>query len=151
MLGSETADASTGWDKRMSQEAAILFANETFYEAFQARDLATMEQLWAEDLPVACIHPGWQALTTREAVMESWSSILTNPDSPQVSCRNAQAFQSAETAFVICYEVIGRSVLVATNIFVSQEGQWRLIHHQAGACNLDAESLEEPPEPAPLQ
>ena len=135
----------------MSQEAAILFANQAFYEAFQARDLATMEQLWAEDLPVACIHPGWQALTTREEVMESWSAILNNPDSPRVSCRNAQAFQSADTAFVICYEVIGRSVLVATNIFVSQQGQWRLIHHQAGACNLDPEALEEPPEPTAVQ
>ena len=43
---------------RMSQEAAVLFANEVFYEAFKARDLATMELLWAEGLPVACIHPG---------------------------------------------------------------------------------------------
>ena len=135
---------------RMSQEAAVLFANEVFYEAFKARDLATMELLWAEGLPVACIHPGWRALTTRGEVMESWASILGNPAAPEVSCRNARAFRSDSSAFVICYEVIGRSVLVATNIFIDQGGAWRLIHHQAGACNLDPEALEAPQDPTPV-
>ena len=135
----------------MSTSAAVLFANAAFYEAFRSRDLATMDQLWAREAPVACIHPGWRALTGREEVMESWEGILANPESPEITCRNAEAFVAGESAYVVCYEVVGRSVLVATNLFVAEEGQWRLIHHQAGPCDLPLDALDEAPEPGPMQ
>ena len=63
----------------MSDTAELLFANEAFYHVFRSRDLAAMEALWARRAPIACVHPGWQALITREAVMASWSDILSNP------------------------------------------------------------------------
>src|SRR5436189_231886 len=66
------------------QNDAILFANESFYRAFAARDAAAMEALWATDLPVACIHPGWAPLTGRAAVMQSWRNILSNANAPKV-------------------------------------------------------------------
>ena len=135
----------------MSQHASVLFVNEAFYEAFRDRDLDTMEQLWARRGPVACIHPGWQALTEREEILSSWRAILENPDAPAVHCRNAEAFVAGESAYVVCYEVVGRSVLVATNLFVAEEGQWRLIHHQAGPCDLPLDALDEAPEPGPMQ
>ena len=46
----------------MSDEEAVLAANEAFYRAFAARDFAAMDALWAAEAPVACIHPGWDAL-----------------------------------------------------------------------------------------
>ncbi len=49
----------------MSESAEILFANETFYHVFRTRDLGAMDELWARRAPVVCVHPGWQALTTR--------------------------------------------------------------------------------------
>ena len=49
---------------------AVLFANEAFYQAFAARDLAAMEEVWAHHCPVACIHPGWPPLHGRQAVNE---------------------------------------------------------------------------------
>ncbi|MDX1423604.1 MAG: nuclear transport factor 2 family protein, partial [Kiloniellales bacterium] len=52
----------------MSQAAAVLFVNEAFYAAFRDRDFATLEALWARRAPVACIHPGWQALDDREEI-----------------------------------------------------------------------------------
>ena len=75
----------------MSDTAELLFANEAFYHVFRSRDLAAMEDLWAKRAPVICVHPGWQALTTRDAVMESWRGILTNPEAPSVDCRAAHA------------------------------------------------------------
>ena len=132
----------------MASAAASLFANDAFYQAFRTRDLAAMDALWAQHHRVACIHPGWSALTSRAEVMESWQGIFSNPQAPQVAERSASAFLLGEEAFVVCYEVVGQSVLAATNIFVREEGTWRMVHHHAGACTLapgDLEAEEENP------
>ena len=127
----------------MTHSAAVLFVNEAFYAAFRDRDFATLEDLWARRAPVACIHPGWQALDQRAEIMESWQAILGNPDTPRILCRNAEAFVLGESAFVVCYEVLGDSVLVATNVFVQEDGAWKLVHHQAGPCNAPPGLTEE--------
>jgi len=33
---------------------------------------------------------------------------------------------------VICRELVGGSPLAATNVFVREDGAWRLLHHQSG-------------------
>ena len=48
---------------------AVLFANEAFYRAFADRDIAAMEETWASEAPVACIHPGWSPVIGRERVL----------------------------------------------------------------------------------
>jgi ketosteroid isomerase-like protein len=114
----------------MDEQDAVLEANQAFYEAFAAGDMPTMEAIWSTGQDLACIHPGWQALVDRNAVMESWRSILASP--PPVRCIGARAFVNTTLAHVICYEGIGEGMLVATNIFRKEEGGWRVIHHQAG-------------------
>ncbi len=135
----------------MSESAAVLFVNQAFYDAFRGRDLDTMEQLWARRGPIACIHPGWRALTGREDVMQSWENILGGEHAPDVACRGAEAFVQGDGAFVVCYEVIGTTVLVATNVFRREDGSWRLVHHQAGPCDLAPEAFGEEPEDSPMQ
>ena len=136
----------------MTEVAAVLFVNDAFYEAFRARDIETMEQLWARESPVVCIHPGWRALTTRQEVMGAWQDILSSEGAPDIACRGAKAFVAGDSAFVVCYEVISGGVLVATNIFRKERGSWRLVHHQAGPCDLPTEAVldegEEPEESA---
>jgi ketosteroid isomerase-like protein len=117
----------------MSEHAAVNFANEAFYLAFSTRDLEAMDALWARHAPVTCIHPGWSALIGRDAVMESWQAILTNPNSPAVDCRKSAAHLFGDVGYVICYETLDQGILVATNIFVREEGTWKMTHHQAGA------------------
>ena len=117
----------------MSEHAAVNFANEAFYLAFSTRDLEAMGALWARHAPVTCIHPGWSALIGRDAVMESWQAILTNPNSPAVDCRKSAAHLFGDVGYVICYETLDQGILVATNIFVREEGTWKMTHHQAGA------------------
>jgi len=130
----------------MSERARLLFANDAFYNAFSRRDTAAMDGLWARQSPVTCIHPGWQALTSRAEVMESWHAILGNANAPRISCRGAQAFAKGDVGLVICYELIGGAVLVASNIFVREGGAWMLMHHQAGPCEaLPPELAGEPP------
>jgi len=111
---------------------AVLFANEAFYRAFAARDLAAMEEVWARHCPVACIHPGWAPLHGRQAVMRSWQGILGNPQSPPVACHGARATVFGESAMVVCFEGVPGGFLVATNLFVRQGAVWKLVHHQAG-------------------
>lgn len=135
----------------MSDTAELLFANEAFYHVFRGRDLAAMEALWARRAPISCVHPGWQALMTRAAVMESWDGILSNPKAPNVDCRGAQAHLLGELGVVLCYEIIGRSVLTATNIFLREDGDWRMIHHHAGPCGAPPAELAEAPPEEPMQ
>jgi len=112
-------------------ELEVLEANSAFYRAFAARDAAAMEALWARSAPVACVHPGWDALRGRDPVMASWRSILGG-DAPHVRCTRASAHVLGSVAFVVCHETMEGARLVATNVFVRESGTWRMVHHQAG-------------------
>jgi ketosteroid isomerase-like protein len=135
----------------MSDTAELLFANDAFYHAFRSRDLAAMEALWAQHAPIACVHPGWHALNTREDVMESWEGILSNPEAPAVDCRGARGYLLGELGIVVCYEIIRGSVLTATNIFLREDGTWRMVHHHAGPCGTPPPELAEDPPEEPIQ
>jgi hypothetical protein len=115
----------------MDDSDAVLAANLEFYRAFTTRDIAAMDELWARQAPVACIHPGWPPLTDRETVMESWRGILGNSDSPRIVCYDERVFLYGETALVICEEELDGGTLVASNWFVRENGVWRMAHHQA--------------------
>ena len=116
----------------MTDSDAILAANLEFYRAFATRDFAAMEALWAKAAPVACVHPGWPALADRQAVMESWRGILSNPEAPRIVCYDEQVFLYGDTALVVCEEELGGGTLIASNLFVREDGAWRIAHHQAG-------------------
>ena len=127
------------------EEADALAANAAFYEAFAAADLETMESLWAKKSPVACIHPGWDALRGRAKVMASWRAILSGSEGPAIRCSGATAHVLGDSAFVVCYETIEGTRLVATNTFVREKGAWRIVHHHAApiARTVDADEDED--------
>jgi ketosteroid isomerase-like protein len=131
----------------IADREAVLFANEAFYRAFADRDIEAMERLWGKVEPIACIHPGWPALVGRAEVLGSWTRILVNPDSPTIDCLRPQAFVFGETAMVICYEVIQKQALVATNLFRREKDGWKLVHHQASPAPSipAADDGDEPP------
>src|SRR3546814_3919749 len=90
-----------------------------------------MDRLWPRHAPVACIHPGWAALGDRRSVMESWGEILSNPEAPRIECHDEEVALLGDVAIVLCEEVLPSATLAATNLFVKEDGGWRLIHHQA--------------------
>jgi ketosteroid isomerase-like protein len=116
----------------MTDQDAVLAANLEFYRAFAARDLAAMDALWAQRAPVACLHPGWTALKDRGAIIESWAGILSNPGVPRISCFDEHAFLYGDVALVLCEEELEGGTLAASNLFVREDGLWRIAHHQAG-------------------
>jgi ketosteroid isomerase-like protein len=120
-----------------------IFINEAFYQAFRERDFAAMEDLWAREAPVVCIHPGWSAITERAEIIQTWQAIFENPEAPEIFCRSPQAFLLGEVSLVVCYEEMASSLLVATNIYRRESGGLKIVHHQAGPSNLPPDGLGE--------
>ena len=134
-----------------SDDVLVLSANQAFYDAFSRGDLAGIEALWARRAPVACIHPGWDALHGRDEVMASWRAILHGAGAPAISCSNAVAVVLGDSAYVLCREAVRGGRLVATNLFVREGDRWKIVHHQAGpvASNEPDPEPEGEPEPDP--
>jgi len=122
-------------------KAHALFAADAFYLAFANKDLAAMDALWATGSPVLCIHPGWPRLSGRDAIIESWSNILGNPNQAGPEPWDMQAHDWGGTIGVTCYERISGGVILATKLFVEEAGECRLVMHHGGPCN-------NPPEPS---
>jgi len=111
---------------------AVLFANDAFYLAFKSADYDTMETVWAKNAPLSCIHPGWPPLVGREQVLESWRGILANQQQQAAEPAVVSVQFLGEVAVVLCYEMVGRFALIATNVFARERGAWRMVHHQSG-------------------
>lgn len=133
----------------MSEDPAVLFSNDAFYTVFLTRDYDAMEGLWSKRPTITCIHPGWPPLSGREEVMRSWHGILTGPNAPEITCHHARSHVCGDVAYVICHEKLDTEFLVATNVFVHEDGIWKLVHHQAGAA--PPPSLEDDEKPEPVQ
>ncbi len=114
----------------MDDERAVLAVNRAFYDAFGAGDAAAMAAVWSTGPQVACIHPGWTALSGRDDVLKSWAGILEGSGG-RVACIDPIAHVIGDAAFVTCGESVGNSLLAATNLFVRENGAWRLVHHHA--------------------
>ena len=115
----------------LADRDVLLFANEAFYRAFTDRDMDAMARIWASEAPVCCIHPGWEAIRVRDNILGSWRSILSNPGSPAIRCRAADVVTWGDVNAVVCFEQIGQSFLIATNLFVHEAGSWRMVLHHA--------------------
>lgn len=126
--------------------ASVLTANREFYRAFRSRDVGTMERLWAEAVGLVCVHPGWEALTLRAKILESWRGILESADTPPIRCQDESVRFVGDTAVVLCTEMIGERALVATNIFVREAGTWRIaLHHATPTARMPAPRKAEAP------
>jgi ketosteroid isomerase-like protein len=115
----------------MTESDAVLAANLEFYRAFTSRDFPAMDRLWARKTMVLCTHPGWIPLAGRSAVMASWHGILSNPDAPLIMCHDDAAYLYGDFAMVQCEEELTGANLAATNVFIKEDGEWRLIHHHS--------------------
>jgi hypothetical protein len=110
---------------------AALACNQAFYQAFAAGDFGAMEDLWSTAEHVICVHPGTAPLHGHALVMETWRQILENP--PALVSSDATVEVIRGLAFVTCIENFQLHQLAATNVFVWENGDWRLTLHHAGA------------------
>lgn len=111
--------------------------NESFYRAFESLDVGLMDQIWAHQEYVTCIHPGWSIRVGWPAVRDSWVVIFNNTFSMAFELTELQVQVAGDVAWVICTENITSRVaetpqnsrVVATNLFERIEGEWKIIHH----------------------
>lgn len=108
----------------------LLRANREFYRAFAAGDFVAMDRVWADHQEILCVHPGWDLLRGRDRVMASWRGILRRP--MPVRTRDEVVELLGAVGVVACVEVLPEAELAATNVFVLEQGRWRMLHHQAG-------------------
>ena len=124
--------------------AVIEFANAASYLAFNNRDMKQMADIWAVEYASVCIHPGWAPLFGREDILQSWESIFAGqPEGSTIVCHGARVLQQDDLYSVICYEQLPGGWLVATNNFVVEAGDARLVHHQASQC-MEPPEVDQP-------
>ena len=129
----------------ITDPAVIQFANDNFYLAFNSRDMVQMSDLWSVAYPSVCIHPGWAPLLGRVAIVESWDNIFKGQQAGiQIVCHSPRVFSQGDLFSVICFEQLPAGWLVATNNFVIEAGNIRMVHHQSSHC-MEPLELDELP------
>ncbi len=114
-------------------------ANGSFYRAFESLDIKKMDEVWAKEDYVTCIHPGWSLRSGWPAVRDSWVMIFNNTFSMQFRLSDVMIQVADDVAWVLCMENITstsstegegqESRVLATNLFERHHGQWLMIHH----------------------
>ena len=68
----------------------------------------------------------------RQTVMASWRAIFGSPEPPRIEMTDANAVVLGGAAFVTCIEHLADGTIAATNVFVEEQGRWRMVHHHGG-------------------
>lgn len=121
------------------EAAEVEEANARFYRAFENRDLAEMDQVWAHTDHVRCVHPGWCLLAGWEAIRQSWESIFKDSREMRFSLSEVTTRVEGNLAWVTCTEnilseargTVSVTSVLATNLFERRAGDWALVHHHA--------------------
>jgi ketosteroid isomerase-like protein len=130
----------------MSGDGKVLIeeANAGFYRAMESGLIEQMEEVWAHEDYVRCVHPGWDALTGWQRVRESFVMIFSNGQKMKASPLDVSIFEMNDIARVCCTENItvftsesfDSAQATATNLFVRREGRWLLVHHHASSIPM---------------
>ena len=119
----------------------IVLANDAFEKAWSARDIATIERLWAHEPYVFVVHPsskvpevGWENVRT------SFETQMSRYTDFTVSMMVTGVHVNGDTAFVVGVESFtgkrlnGDSVegkAIGTRGFERKGDQWLMVFHQA--------------------
>jgi len=128
-------------------------AQRAFYEAFSARDVDAMMQVWSQREDVTCVHPGSEAMTGLAAIRQSWELILGQGEAVQVQCTPIQEFVTDDLATLTVTEHIYiesrdiRGETLATNVFRLEHGDWRMTLHHGSPKPPEPTSNPSEPEP----
>ena len=116
----------------------MLDCNERFYQAFRKSDMRAMRAVWGVGDHVQCLHPGSACISGDTQVMASWEIVFSSMPPGQgldVNCEQVRVHATETWGFITCVERVdsdtGVGTLAATNVFEVQDGEWKIIHHQA--------------------
>jgi ketosteroid isomerase-like protein len=118
-------------------------AQAAFYAAFNALDHAAMMQVWSTRRDVVCIHPGRLPLLGLSAIESSWRSIMAAAAYIRITVHDHESWQRDDMFGCVVTERIRTAasgenesdgVVVATNLFRREGGDWRMILHHGAPC-----------------
>jgi ketosteroid isomerase-like protein len=116
-------------------------AHQAFYEAFEARDLDAMSDVWEHSDRVSCTHPGWSVLRGWGAVAASWMALFQGPQRLQFILTNEHIEIEGDVAWVTVDEnILGEEsggTVTSMNVFVAagdgSARSWLLVAHHGSA------------------
>ena len=113
----------------------VLRANRSFYEAFEARDLGAMSDVWEHSDRVVCTHPGWSRLEGWGSVSASFYALFDGSAPIQFILTAEKAEIVDDTAWVSVDENIlgddAGATAAAVNLFVRDGDGWRMVLHHS--------------------
>jgi ketosteroid isomerase-like protein len=117
---------------------AVAAANRAFYEAFEARDLDAMSDLWEHSDRVSCSHPGWGVLRGWGQVAASWMALFQGPQRLQFILTDERIEVEGDVAWVTVDENLlgddAGSTVTSMNVFVRRDaGRWKVVAHHGSA------------------
>ncbi len=110
---------------------SVIAANEHFYQAFRSGDFAEMEKVWSARDEVSVYHPNWPGILGREDVMASWYQVMVLSEPPPVFPKDVTIVRAGKVAMVFCTEDMGDTRMTASNVFVEEDGVWKMTNHHA--------------------
>ena len=139
----------------------VLAVHTEFYDAFERADFDAMQEVWADDDGVVCVHTAAAPIRGRRGVMRSWLALMANAPYIQFFLTDVQASVVGEVASVTCTEnvlsagadtpvgVFAGGSAAATNVLRRTPEGWRMwIHHASpvisAADDDEAEDLDLP-------
>lgn len=115
----------------------VLVANETFYLAFEKKDIEAMCAVWSQGTGSRCIHPGRDVIRGWKDIRYSWEQIFKNTNYLEIDTEIISIELRDTIAYVILiekvFQVIGgrriKGESIATNIFEHMASSWYMVHH----------------------
>lgn len=153
---------------------AVRAANAAFYAAFETRDLDAMSAVWEHSDRATVTHPGWPVLRGWARVLGSWDAIFANTAYLQFVLTDEVVTVAGATAWVTLDENLLQSVspasagsepeaggiggiagsgasdelaaarIAALNVFVRDDGRWRMVVHHGSPVSAPSELDLEP-------
>jgi hypothetical protein len=144
----EWQGASGRYGRAVEASEAVLAANRRYYEAFEAKDLDAMSDLWERSDRALCTHPGWATLEGWGAVAASFFALFQNGQQIQFVLTRERVTVAGASAWVSLDEnLLGDQggVTVATiNIFVAAPvSGWRMICHHGSVVQVGSHQLSQ--------
>ncbi len=122
---------------------AVLAVNRRYYEAFEARDLDAMSDLWERSDRALCTHPGWATLEGWGAVAASFFALFQNGAQLQFVLTREKPTVVGDAAWISLDENLlgdqGGVTVSALNLFVRSDGRWRMVGHHGSVVQAGPE------------
>ncbi len=131
----------TATAQQPSEVAGVKAANDAFYTALSARNIAAMRKVWSDDADIQNIGPrskniavGWNAIAKGyEATFDAFPELKVSMEEPRIKMVGDVAWVSGIEKAQRKNKAgdVGSGANMGTSIFQKQDGRWVMVYHHA--------------------